>query len=254
MLAVILLGAVAVNAQTEPVHAFDVSSVKVNPSGGGRSHIWSAANEGSFKTENVSFKGLIQFAYGLPETQVLGVSGPIAGKAFDIEAKLDDAGEAAIHALSSDEGKLRKQEMVRALLAERFKLVCHSETRELPVYALVVAKGGPKLTPSKSNGLRIGGSYWTLTGEGLTVDGLAQELAKRVGRVVLDKTAIPGKFDVILRWTPDEGPPKLNGVPIQDPPPDIFTAIQEQLGLKLEPQKGPVPVLVVDHVEMPTGN
>jgi uncharacterized protein (TIGR03435 family) len=144
--------------------------------------------------------------------------------------------------------------MVRALLAERFKLVCHMETRELPIYALVIAKGGPNLTPSKSNGLRTGGSYGMLTGEGLTVDGLARELAKIVGRVVVDKTEIEGRFDVTLRWTLDEGPARLNGVPISDPPPALFTAIQEQLGLKLEPQKGPVQVVIVDHVEMPTGN
>jgi len=253
-LVAVLWGSVAASAQKDALPTFDVASVKVNPSGGGRSHIWSAANEGSFKTENVSLKGLLQFAYGLPETQLLGIPGTIADKTFDIEAKVDDAAELDIHKLTTDEGKLRKQEMVRALLAERFKLVCHMETRELPVYALVVAKGGSKLTPTKSNGLLIGGSYGKLTGEGLTVEGLARELAKSAGRVVVDKTGIPGRFDVTLRWTPDEGPARLNGVPISDPPPALFTAIQEQLGLKLEPQKGPVQVVVVDHVEMPTQN
>src|SRR5471030_1286985 len=122
MLVVILWGSVAGSAQREALPAFDVASVKVNPSGGGRSHIWSAANEGSFKTENVSLKGLLQFAYGLPETQLLGIPGTIADKTFDIEAKVDDAAELDIHKLTTDEGKLRKQEMVRALLAERFKL------------------------------------------------------------------------------------------------------------------------------------
>jgi uncharacterized protein (TIGR03435 family) len=234
--------------------AFDVASVKVNPSSGGRSHIWSVANEGSFKTQNVSLKGLLQFAYGLPETQVLGVPATIADKTFDIEAKVDDAAEAAIHALSTDEGKLRKQQMVQSLLALRFKLVCHMETRELPIYALVVTKDGPKLTPAKSDGLTVSGFYGKLTAEGLTLDGLARELAKSVGRVVVDKTAISGRFDINLTWTPDEGPARLNGVPIADPPPAIFTAIQEQLGLKLEPQRGPVQVVVIDHVEMPTSN
>lgn len=239
-------------AQQAP--AFDVASVKVNPSGGGRMHIWSAANEGSFKTENVSLKGLLQFAYGLPETQVVGLSGEIAEKKFDIQAKVDEAGEAAMHGLSNDAGKLRKQTMVRALLAERFKLLCHTETRELPIYSLVVAKGGAKLTAAKGDGLLIGGSYGKLTGEGLTVDMLARELAKSVGRVVVDKTGVVGRFDVVLRWTPDEGPAMLNGAPMPEPPPALFTAIQEQLGLKLEPGKGVVPVLVVDRVEMPSEN
>ena len=136
----------------------------------------------------------------------------------------------------------------------RFKLVSHPETRELPIYALMVAKGGSKLEETKSNGLKISGSYGKLVAEGVTTDGLARELAKAVGRVVVDKTGISGRFDVTLRWTPDQGPAMLNGEPIPDPPPSIFTAIQEQLGLKLDSQKGPVQVLVVEHVETPTAN
>jgi uncharacterized protein (TIGR03435 family) len=84
MLVAILWGSVSGSAQREVLPAFDVASVKVNPSGGGRSHIWSAANKGSFKTENVSFKGLMQFAYSLPETQILGVPGTIADKTFEV--------------------------------------------------------------------------------------------------------------------------------------------------------------------------
>ena len=234
---------------------FDVASVKLNKGGGdGRSHIYSSSTSGSFRTANVSLKGLLQFAFGLPETQILNVAGPVASQTFDIDAKVDDATEEQIHKLSSDEVKLRKQQMVQALLIERFKLASHSETRELPIYALMVAKGGSKLQETKSNGLKVSQWYGRLEAEGMTTDGLARELAKAVGRVVVDKTGIPGRFDVTLRWTPDQGPAKLNGEPIPDPPPSIFTAIQEQLGLKLDSQKGPVQVLVVDHVETPTAN
>src|SRR5580698_4117338 len=234
---------------------FDVASVKLNKGGGdGRSHIYSSSTSGSFRTANVSLKGLLQFAFGLPETQILNVAGPVASQTFDIDAKVDDATEEQIHKLSSDEVKLRKQQMVQALLIERFKLASHSETRELPIYALMVAKGGSKLQETKSNGLKVSQWYGRLEAEGMTTDGLARELAKAVGRVVVDKTGIPGRFDVTLRWTPDQGPAKLNGEPIPDPPPSIFTAIQEQLGLKLDSQKGTVQVLVVDHVETPTAN
>lgn len=234
---------------------FDVASVKLHNGGGdGRSHIYSSSTSGSFRTINVSLKGLLQFAFGLPETQILDVTGPAASQTFDIDAKVDDATEEQMHKLSSDEGRLRKQQMVQALLAERFKLVSHSETRELPVYALVVTKGGSKLQATKSNGLKISSWYGRLEAEGVTTDGLARELAKVVGRVVVDKTGIPGRFDVTLRWTPDQGPEKLNGEPIPDPPPSIFTAVQEQLGLKLDSQKGSVQVLVVEHVETPTAN
>ena len=246
-------GQATANSGTAP--KFDVASVKLNNGGGdGRSHIYSSSTSGSFRTANVSLKGLLQFAFGLPETQILNITGPAASQTFDIDAKVDDATEEQMHKLTSDEGKLRKQQMLQALLVERFKLVSHSETRELPIYALMVAKGGSKLQETKSNGLKISGWYGRLEAEGLTTDGLARELAKIVGRVVVDKTGIPGRFDVTLRWTPDEGPAMLNGQPLPDPPPSIYTAVQEQLGLKLESQKGPVQVLVVDHVELPTAN
>ncbi|HEY1741570.1 MAG TPA: TIGR03435 family protein [Granulicella sp.] len=246
-------GQTASDSATVP--KFDVASVKLNNGGGdGRSHIYSSSTSGNFRTANVSLKGLLQFAFGLPETQILNVTGPAASQTFDIDAKVDDATEEQMHKLSSDEGKLRKQQMVQALLAERFKLVSHSETRELPIYVLMVAKGGSKLQETKSTGLKVSQWYGRLEVQGVTTEGLARELAKAVGRVVVDKTGIPGRFDVTLRWTPDQGPAKLNGEPIPDPPPSIFTAIQEQWGLKLDSQKGPVQVLVVDHVETPTAN
>ena len=234
---------------------FDVASVKQNKlSTDGRSHIYSSLDSGNFRTVNVSMKALLQAAYGLPETQIFGVPSGIGPAMFDIEAKVDSAFDEKMTSLSEDERRALKEQLLQALLADRFKLACHRETRELPIYALVVAKGGSKLQTSKANGRTIGGTYGKLVAEGVTVDGFAQELAKRVGRVVVDKTGISGRFDVTLRWTPDEGPAMLNGAPIPDPPPSIYTAIQEQLGLKLEPRKGPVEVIVVDHVEMPTEN
>jgi len=248
-------GQAVADADSATAPKFDVASVKLNNGGGdGRSHIYSSSTSGSFRTVNVSLKGLLQFAFGLPETQILNVAGPAASQTFDIDAKVDDATEEQMHKLSPDDGRLRKRQMVQALLVERFKLVSHPETRELPIYALMVAKGGSKLEETKSNGLKISGSYGKLVAESVTTDGLARELAKAVGRVVVDKTGIPGRFDVTLRWTPDQGPAMLNGEPIPDPPPSIFTAIQEQLGLKLDSQKGPVQVLVVEHVETPTAN
>ncbi len=252
-----LLPAAAGQAVAAPAATpkFDVASVKLNNGGGdGRSHIYSSSTSGSFRTANVSLKGLLQFAFGLPETQILNVTGPAASQTFDIDAKVDDATEEQMHKLSPDEGKLRKQQMVQALLAERFKLVSHNETRELPIYNLMVAKGGSKLVVAKSDRLKTSEWYGRLEAEAVTTEGLARELAQVVGRVVVDKTGIPGRFDVTLRWTPDQGPAKLNGEPIPDPPPSIFTAIQEQLGLKLDSQKGPVQVLVVNHVETPTAN
>jgi uncharacterized protein (TIGR03435 family) len=231
--------------------SFEVSSVRENNSVGGRSHIWSASDNPTFRTENVPLLALLQFAYDMPDTRILDLPEPIRSKKFDIDAKADSMID-AMKAMSGDAGKLRKQQMLQALLAERFKLAVHRETRQLPVYALVAAKGGPKLQPTKGGGLYV--NHWNnrLQATGMTTDQIARELAKSVGRVVIDKTGIAGRYDVDLRWTPEEDAARVAGN--ADAPPGIFTALQEQMGLKLEPEKGPVEVLVVEHVEMPTAN
>jgi uncharacterized protein (TIGR03435 family) len=155
--------------------------------------------------------------------------------------------------------------MFQQLLADRFKLTIHWETRELAVYALVVTKNGPSLHDSKEpdGSSHTSTSTGQFTGRGISMVEMAltltQELSRELGRVVIDKTGISGRYDVTLRWTPDAGTAFINsGTEGTAPPPDsgpsIFTAIQEQLGLKLESTKGPVQVLVIDHVEMPSRN
>ena len=151
--------------------------------------------------------------------------------------------------------------MVRALLADRFKLVCPMETQELPVYARVAAKGGPRLQPSKSNGSTVDSSNnrIDIRGGDNSRSTLAAELSKRLGRVVIDKTGIAGRYDVILNWSPDDGtsvPPSGNSAisAAADLGPSIFTAIEEQLGLRLESHKGLVQVLVIDTIEKPSAN
>ena len=230
---------------------FDVAAIRLHhPVPHERSHIISAASDGNFKTINVSLNALMQFAFGIPESRIVGDPGGLRSQMFDIEAKADSAVDAQLSKLPSDQGKLVKQQMVQALLADRFKLMVHRETRELPIYALVVAKSGSKLQASKSNGLMISSGSRYLNAQGVTVAVIAQELAKNVGRVVVDETGIEGRFDVDLKWTPDDG--AVNGD--ADAPPSIFTAVQEQMGLKLEAQKGPVEVLVIDHLEEPSEN
>jgi uncharacterized protein (TIGR03435 family) len=244
-------------AQTHPAISdlqFEVASVRENRgTGDGRSHIYSSSHDPSFRTQNVSLKTLLQFAFDIPDSRLVGVPSAFEAARFDIDAKAEGLRD-EIKNVSDDEGKAQKRQMVQALLVERFGLKVHREKRELPIYSLVVAKGGAKLKPTKQGGQLVNGYYGRLQAEGLTSEALARELAKATGRVVLDKTGLDGRFDVTLRWTPDEGPAMLNGAPVPDPPPSIFTAVQEQLGLKLEPGKGPVDVLVIDHVEMPTEN
>lgn len=234
--------------------SFDIASVKQNKSvGDGRSHIYNSMLDGKFRTQNVSIKGLLEVAYGLPQAQIQGSLGAVTGATFDIEAKLDEDTEARFLAQTETARRSQKPLMLQSLLAERFHLVCHRENREMTSYAIVADKSGAKLKPAQG-GLHFGGSYNSIRAEGATVGQLARQIAQRLNEPVVDASGITGLYDMEINFTPPEGPMKLNGQPIPDPPPSIFTAIQEQLGLKLEKRKGPVEVLVVDHVEMPTEN
>jgi uncharacterized protein (TIGR03435 family) len=112
----------------------------------------------------------------------------------------------------------------------------------------VLAKGGEKLQPSKANGKSIGVGRTHFSGEGLGLTSIAEELSKIAGRVVVDKTGLTGRYDFKLLWTADDASAA------DGDPPTLFTAIQEQLGLKLESAKEPVPVLVIDHVDQPSPN
>ena len=129
----------------------------------------------------------------------------------------------------------------------------HPETRQLAVYALVVAKGGVRFKASEVNGTTIDTFRARLhvAGSDDTIALLARVLAQILGRVVVNETGLRGRYDLSLRWTPDDAGAQTTAA---DAPPDLLTAIQEQLGLKLESTKGPVPVLVIDGVEMPSAN
>lgn len=185
--------------------------------------------------------------------------------AFDIEAKADSSVNDQLQKLGRDQRRVQMQGMFQQLLAERFKMSVHWETRDLPVYALAVTKKGPNLQVSKQpeGDTKISSGTGQFTAQGVTLAeltrALTQTLSKELGRVVVDKTGITGRYDVTLKWTPETGATPVDSgtsgaAPTPDSGPSIFTAIQEQLGLKLESSKGPVQVLVIDHVEMPSEN
>jgi len=253
--------AVSPVAAAPPV--FEVSTVKQNKAGSSSSH--SSFQNGLFTSSNILLKNLMQYqAYGIPEPRILGGPKWLNSKRFDIEAKTDSSVADQLRALSREQRKLQTQGMFQQLLADRFKLTVHWETRDLPVYALVAAKKGPSLHESKEpdGGLHTSSSAGQFTAQGISLtemaQALTQELSKELGRVILDKTGIKGRYDVTLKWTPETDATPVatgpDGTSRQDSSPSIFTAIQEQLGLKLESTKGPVQVLVIDHVEMPSEN
>ena len=240
-----------------PAPVFDVAAIHPHiPEPHEHNSIWSSPSEGRFRAENVSVVMLIHWAYEMPETRILDAPGWAHSTYFNIDATADPAVDQQLRNLTSDAGRKQKEMMVRALLADRFHLIVRPETRELPIYELVVARGGAKLGDLKSSGTTVNHGRGHIEVEGAnSVAFLAEELSQETGRVVVDKTGITGRYNLKLHWTPDDAtePQLLNGAPV-DSGPSLFTALEEQLGLKLQPAKGPVQVLVIDKVEMPSAN
>jgi uncharacterized protein (TIGR03435 family) len=220
-------------AQTESPQ-FEVASIKPSAPGARGATYYNPTRE-RFAISSITAKDLIAYAYDVREFQVSGGPHWIDSDQFDIVAKPE-----------GDVSLARVRAMARDLLAERFQLNLHRESKEMPVFALVAAKGGARLQPSTSNGLEVRGGKGNFTARKITLPLLAAQLADRVlGRPVLDKTGISGEFDVNLTWALDQS---------IDTGPSIFTALEEQLGLRLEAQRGPVDILVIDHIEKPSAN
>ena len=244
--------------------AFEVSAVKLNKSGSGSSG--SSFKEGRFTATNIQLKNLMEYsAYGIPQPRILGGPKWLDSERFDIDAKMDSTAADRLKALSRDQRRTEMRAMFQQLLADRFKLAVHWETRELPVYVLVAAKKGPILQETRNPPGDTGTSSddGKFSGKGLTLtefaETLTQELSRELGRAVIDKTGIQGRYDITLKWTPETGADSADSgadstAPSPENGPSIFTALQEQVGLRLESAKGSVKVLVIDHIEMPTEN
>jgi uncharacterized protein (TIGR03435 family) len=248
--------------------SFEVASIKPNKSGDARVS-GGFQPGGRYRVTNYTLRALIAAAYVRPQVNpdFLISGGPkwIDADHFDVDAK---AQEDLPPSTGTDTASSSRRVMLQALLAERFKLKVHTETSERPIYALVVATSdrtmGSQLHPSTADCAgtpaacvtRIGPG--SVTGSSFTLAQLVNLLPRFVNRVVVDRTGLAGPFAIDLRWTPAPGEwmaPPLPGV--SDPPadgPSLFTALQEQLGLRLESQRGSVDVLVVDSAEPPTAD
>lgn len=236
---------------TELVHGqtstptFEVATIRATgPSSDGHTHINYPPGD-RFSATNITLLALMQWAYDMPEKQILEGPTWLTSTRFDFQAKADSD---QMKGLTAEQDRDLKRRMVQGLLAERFHLRVHRETRTLPAYDLVLAKGGAKLQLTKSNGKSIGTGRTHFNGEGLSMILIAEELSRIAGRVVVDKTNLTDRYDFKLQWASDDAPATDNSVP------SLFTAVQEQLGLKLEPAKEAATVLIVDHVEPPTAN
>ena len=244
LLLLLLLATQLDHAQTS-TPTFEVATIRATgPSSDGHTHINYPPGD-RFSATNITLLALMQWAYNMPEKQILEGPSWLASTRFDFQAKADTD---QIKGLTSEQDRDLKHRMVQTLLAERFHLTVHTETRTLPAYDLILAKGGSKLQLTKSNGKSIGTSRTYFNGEGLTMTLIAEELSRITGRVVVDKTNLTGRYDLKLVWTPDDAPATDNSAP------SLFTAIQEQLGLKLESAKESAHVVVIDHIDLPTPN
>jgi uncharacterized protein (TIGR03435 family) len=252
---------------------FDVASIKANKSGSNMVRMMVGPDR--LTAVGATLQMLIQNAYEIQDFQIAGGPKWANSDRYDIEAKMDGSAVEKLQTLSMDQRALESRRMLQALLADRFRLAFHRETKDLPGYALVIAKNGPKVHDAKPgdtypNGIKgpdghdgaglmiIRGNGGPLTGQGVPIANLVQVLSQQLGEIILDNTGLTGKYDFTLQWTPDErtgpGSSRSDDAPPDSSGPSIFTAIQEQLGLKLESRKVPVEVLVIDHVEPPSEN
>ena len=258
--------------------AFEVASVKPNGSGDLRARM-DVEPGGRFTATNVSLRMLITNAYQLFNYQIAKGPDWVEKDRWDVAAKAD---EGAIPAAAARPPGVPSdtQVLLQALIEDRYKLKAHKEMRKLPVYNLVVMKGGVKMKladnqapPTPRDNAAIPQPYWggaiehgnvmqgpsNIHATGITAAELARSLSLALGRQVVDRTMLKGRYDIRLEWTPDISQP----MDIYDPTlpfprypnaPSIYTAIEERLGLRLVSANGPVEVLVIDNVQKPTAN
>jgi uncharacterized protein (TIGR03435 family) len=240
-----------------PLPQWDVAVIKPHPAGDpGMS--WQITADG-LSLRNLPLEQMLCSAWDMKPYQISGLTGWMKGTSFDLTAKVSSEDAAVYEKLSMT----RRRTMLQQLLTERFQLKVHTETKTLPVYELVVDKGGSKLKVStaleppseeeakahpekyKRGGMSMGAGMFE--GTGVKVVSLASQLANTLGKPVQDKTGLTGIYDISLHYRREES----NG---DSGAPSLFSAVQEQLGLKLVAAKGPVVTLVVDGAQRPEGN
>lgn len=263
-----------VGAAYVPTMTFDVASVReskdLDPAAGITMSGDFDAHTAIFRVINWSIGDLIGTAYGVDQSEIIGLPQWPFPTLFVVNAKGDPADVAKLATLTAAQQQAEQEHMVRALLEDRFALKTHWETRESDVYHLVVAKGGPKLVkqgrmppspeelknfdahPIPSLYQRNDGHGYDFVAHGCSMENLVGALTGQFGRKVINLTGLTGTYDFVLkykgRWDLDR--------PADDPDPlpPLDRGLTEELGLKIEKAKGPVTVLVIDHVEMPSPN
>jgi uncharacterized protein (TIGR03435 family) len=258
------------------VYVYEVSSVKLYKSGNGDVGIHYTPD--GLTATNVGLLSLLRLAFGVHDDQIIGLPKSIGSETYELQATMDESLADALKKLSPQEVQRARQQMLQSLLIDRFKLTIHHDTKALPVFSLVIANSGFKLREAAPDevdsqgrsGTYLSGSSGAMRGQLVSMTFLAQFLSRTLDRTVLDKTGLTGKYDFLLKWTTNQNqlqtpagfeatsaaaPNGAPAIPSSDTSaPDLFTAVQEQLGLKLKAEKAPVDVIVIDHVARPSGN
>jgi uncharacterized protein (TIGR03435 family) len=271
---------------------FEVATIRPNDSDGMMHTVHIDFEQERFSASNCSLELMLQVAYGVDAQQITGVPKWIRSANYDVEAKMDLATFDQLSKLDDEQRDAKQRLMLQALLMDRFKLTLHRETKELPIYSLVIARNGPKLQEAKPGDIYANGAHWSggapmgphevdyrfiagqvhMQGQAASVkdltDRLTQKFAEQLGRKIVDNTGLTGNYDFELNFKvpwPPEGSQTLfrdpegsqgtdNGTATESSEVSLFAAIQEQLGLKLQSAKGPVEFIVIDHVESPSDN
>jgi bla regulator protein BlaR1 len=272
--------------ETTNLPKFDVASVKPFKSGSTMMQMGMRMTPDGFSITGLPLSMLMHRAFGVSDDRILNEPGWVKSDRFDIEAKVDPADAPKLKDLKMEQ----RWAMMLPVLEERFGLKFHRETRDVQVYTLVITKGGAKMqaakqpdpaamapgdpTPKAMMGramMRFSPQGMTLEGHGASMESLVGAISQQLGSTVVDKTGLTGTYDYTLNWMPEHGAGPMGGGPMMRPPdggapsgnaepapaetgPSIYTALQDQLGLKLVAQKEPVEVYVIDHIDQPSPN
>jgi uncharacterized protein (TIGR03435 family) len=265
--------------QNPPAPAYEFETASIKPTNSDQVSFRPGFTADGYRARTV-VKYLIQQAFDVQDYGLSGVSDWLKSEEYDVEAKMDQSVADALSKLPPTQLKLAREQMLQSLLTERFNLKIHRETKDAPVYFLTIGKNGPKLQDAKTRRDTVfqnadgtlapghiqlgpepgGGGVYQARAFSFSTKSFGDWLAMEVHRPVLDKTALTGIYDFTLEWMPDTNastptPDPQSAVTLPGAPAaSIFTALQQQLGLKLEPGKGPIEVIVIDHVERPSGN
>jgi bla regulator protein blaR1 len=267
-----------VNPGDMPSVEFDVASIKPNNPKGDHFMFGGGWSRDGFTSFGTTLHELVKAAYGVQDSQVTGGPGWVNSDRYNVKAKMSSSVADYLQKLSPDQREIAREHMLQVLLADRFHMVIHHETMELPVYALVKAKDGPKLreanpantystgfkapdgSPAGSSEMEFGGGQ--LMGQGVPISVLVSELSQQselAGRALEDRTGLTAMYDFTLQWTPQASisrgaPQSDNGFEPDASGASLFTALRDQLGLRVESTKGTVDTIAIDRVEQVSEN